>query len=86
MYAMAAVRRKQDPVACFKHAVLVLPLEAQARGTGYENHELVPTLVVPILIERRLPGRDDALQAQARTFQQNVDQFFGLRLGRQCVA
>ena len=70
---MPAMGRKQDPVAFAELAVGCLALDAQPRGAGNDKHPLVGLLVVPLALRSRLPGRHDALDAQARTLDKQID-------------
>ena len=70
---MPAMGREQDPVAFAEFAVGLLALDAQARGAIHHKHELVAVLIVPLALRRRLTGRHDALDAQARAIDKQVD-------------
>lgn len=70
---MPAMSWKQDPVAFAELAVASLALDPQPRSTGNDKHPLVCLLVVPLSFGSRLPGRHDALNAQARTFNKRID-------------
>ena len=63
---MPAMGREQDPVAFAEHTVFTLTLDAQARGAGDDKNPLVGVLIVPLAFRRRLTGRHDPLDAQAR--------------------
>ena len=70
---MPAMGREQDPVAFAECAVGSLALDAKARGAIHHKHELVAVLIVPLALRRRLTGRHDTLDAQARAIDKQVD-------------
>ena len=70
---MPAMGWEQDPVAFAEFAVGLLALDAEPRGAIHHKHELVAVLVVPLAFEPPLTGRHDALDAQARALDKQVD-------------
>ncbi len=49
------------------------PLDAETRCAIHHKHELVAVLVVPLALSSHLTGRHDALDAQARALDKQVD-------------
>jgi hypothetical protein len=63
---MPATGRQQDPGAFAERAVGRLAFDVKPRGAIHYKHELVAVLIVPLALRRRLTGRHDTLDAQAR--------------------
>ena len=78
---MPAMGSEQNPVAFAEFAVGLLALDAQARRAIHHKHELVTVLIVPLAFRRLLTGRHDALDAQARALDKQIDDLLrqGLR-------
>ena len=70
---MPAMGWEQDPVAFAKLPFLGFPLDAEPRRAIHHKHELVAVLIVPLTLRRRLTGRHDALDAQAKALDKQVD-------------
>jgi hypothetical protein len=70
---MPAMGWEQDPIAFADLAIFTLTLDAQARRAINHKHELIAVLVVPFAFRRRLTGRHDTLDAQARAIDKQVD-------------
>jgi hypothetical protein len=70
---MPAMGWEQDPVAFAEGAVGRLAFDAKPRGAIHHKHELVAVLIVPLALRRRLTGRHDTLDAQARAIDKQVD-------------
>ena len=79
---MPAVGREQDPVAFAEHTVFTLTLDAQARGAGDDKNPLIAVLVVPLALSSRLTGRHDALDAEARVLDKQIDDLIWQGLSR----
>src|SRR5277367_611951 len=77
---MAAVRRNVKLVARIEQAGLGLVREAQAGGSGEQQHPFAFGLVVPEAGRARLAPRYDPLDAQAGAGQQGVDGFALVRV------
>jgi len=75
--------RKQDPVAFAKLAVFTLTLDTKPRGAIHQKHEFVAVLIVPLAFRRRLTGRYDALDAQARALDKQIHDLIRQRPHRQ---
>ena len=63
-HAVAAVRRDEEIIARPQDARLHLTLEQKTGRPGEKQHPFGPVLVVPGLGRARLPGGNDALDAQ----------------------
>ena len=83
LHAMAHMRGNLDPIAGLHVDGDVAFLEAQASRAGQQHDELVLGLIVPESGRARLPGRDDALDAQPGLLDEKVDLLFVLA-PRQC--
>ena len=83
---MPAMGREQDPVAFAKFAFLAFPLDAEPRRAIHHKHELVAVLVVPLAFRRRLTGRHDALDAEARVLDKQVDDLIRQGPSRQAAS
>ena len=70
---MPATGREQDPVAFAERADGRLAFDVKPRGAIHHKHELVAVLVVPLAFGPPLTGRHDALDAQARALDKQVD-------------
>ena len=70
---MPAMGREQNPVAFAELPFPAFPLDAEPRRAIHHKHELVAVLVVPLAFRRRLTGRHDTLDAQARAIDKQVD-------------
>ena len=70
---MPAMGWEQDPVAFAKLPLLAFPLDAEPRAAIHHKHELVAVLIVPLAFRRRLTGRHNTLDAQARAIDKQVD-------------
>src|SRR5262245_22541891 len=73
-HSMPAMDREQNPVTFTELAVftLTIDIDAQTRGAIDDKHPLLGLLIVPLTLRRRLTGRHDALDAQARTIDEQV--------------
>src|SRR5262245_31439435 len=71
-HSVPAMDREQNPVTFTELAVFTLTIDAQTRGAIDDKHPLLGLLIVPLTLRRRLTGRHDALDAQARTIDEQV--------------
>lgn len=82
---MAAMGGEKHEVAGAKLAVGHLALDAEPGATRDHHHPFVARLIQPFAGRRRLPGRDDALDANIRPLQQRLDHLVNERLRRQAA-
>ena len=70
---VATMGRDGHPVAGAQNAGLSLVLETQHGGAAQQHHPFGLGLILPMAFSARLPGRDDALDAQAGARQQRIE-------------
>jgi hypothetical protein len=75
---MANVRAQEQVIADTEGAVLRLALDAHTRAAAQDHDPFVACLVVPLARWSRVAERDDALEANRRRVEKDVD-----ALGRQ---
>src|SRR4029079_15006381 len=80
---MTAMRWKENKVSFAEFRILALAFEAQPSVALDHENPLVAVLIVPLACRCRLSGRDDPLDAQARTLTKRFRQLPSKRPRRQ---